>query len=147
VTTPPSSGTVRIARADDIPPSFGGLRLAHKKNPVRMRSPVAPEEFRTEWGVLVARPGEDVVVIDPSGSEAPVKKEVFERTYGETAHGEFRKHAAVRLVQVPPGVTAVLATREGDLEVRHPDYVVVGVDDEVYANAADWVAENLEFVA
>lgn len=143
----PAADTVRIARGRDIPPSFGGLRLARKKSAVRMRRPTAPEEFRTEWGVLVARPGEDVVVIDPSGSEAPVKKEIFERTYGATAHGEFRKHALVQLVQVPPRITAVLTTREGDLEVRHPDYVVIGVDDEVYANAADWVAENLEFLA
>ena len=146
MTSPPDRGIVRIARGKDIPPSFGGLHLARKKNAVRMRRPTEPEEFKTEWGVLVARPGEDVVVIDPSGSEAPVKKEIFERTYGETAHGEFRKHAVVRLVQVPPGITAVLTTREGDLEVRHPDYVVIGVDDEVYANAADWVAENLEFL-
>ena len=140
------AGIVRIAHGKDIPPSFGSLRAARKKSTVGMRRPTTREEFRTEWGVLVARPGKDVVVIDPSGSEAPVKQEIFDRTYDETADGEFRKHAVVRLVQVPAGVTAVLTTREGDLEVRHPDYVVAGVDDEVYANAAGWVAENLEFL-
>jgi len=140
------AGIVRIAHGNDIPSSFGRLRTARKKGTVGMRRPTTREEFRTEWGVLVARPGKDVVVIDPSGSEAPVKKEIFDRTYDETAHGEFRKHAVVRLVQVPAGVTAVLTTREGDLEVHHPDYVVVGVDDEVYANAAGWVADNLEFL-
>jgi hypothetical protein len=137
---------IRIASAKDIPPAFGGLRLARKKSLVRMREPEGAETFTTPWGVLTARPGEDVVVIDASGSEAPVKKQIFERTYDEASHGEFRKHAISRLVQVPPGQTVVLATLEGDLEVRHPDYVVVGAEGEVYSNGADWVAQNLEFL-
>jgi len=43
-------------------------------------------------------------------------------------------------------VVAVLATREGEIEVRHPDYVAIGAENEVYANAAQWVSENLTFV-
>jgi hypothetical protein len=137
---------IRIANAKDIPLSFGGVRLARKKNLVRIREPGNAETFATAWGVLTAKPGEDVVVIDKSGSEAPVKKQIFERTYGEVSHGEFRKHAISRLVQVPTGVTVVLATLEGDLTVSHPDYVVIGAEGEVYSNGADWVAENLEFL-
>jgi hypothetical protein len=137
---------IRIASAKDIPLSFGGLRLARKKSLVRIREPEQAETFTTPWGVLTAKPGEDVVVIDASGSEAPVKKQIFERTYDEASHGEFRKHAISRLVQVPPGQTVVLATLEGDLEVAHPDYVVIGAEGEVYSNGADWVAQNLEFL-
>ena len=33
-----------------------------------------------------------------------------------------------------------------EIEVRHPDYVVIGADNEVYANAAHWVTANLKFV-
>jgi hypothetical protein len=140
------SSLIRISSAKDIPLSFGGLRLARKKSLVRIREPGPAETFTTPWGVLTAQPSEDVVVIDPSGSEAPVKRRIFESTYDETSHGEFRKHAISRLVQVPPGRTVVLATLEGDLEVRHPDYVVVGAEGEVYSNGADWVAQNLEFL-
>jgi hypothetical protein len=142
----PENTRIRISSGKDIPLSFGGIRLARKKNLVRIREPEHDETFETPWGVLTARPGEDVIVIDKSGTEAPVKKQIFERTYGEASHGEFRKHAISRLVQVPVGVTAVLATLEGDLEVNHPDYVVIGAEDEVYSNGVEWVAQNLEFL-
>ncbi len=49
-------------------------------------------------------------------------------------------------VQVPEGVTAVLATKEGEITVTYPDYLVVGAANEVYANKPDWVEANLEFV-
>ena len=114
---------------------------------MRVRKPEGSEAFKTAWGVLAAHPGEDLIVIDKSGGEAPIKRRIFERTYGEASHGEFRKHAVVRLVQVPAGVTAILATLEGELEVCYPDYVVIGAQDEVYPNGAEWVAENLEFLA
>ena len=52
---------------------------------------------------------------------------------------------ASRLVQVPPGVLARLVNPEVELLVRHPDYVAIGAAGEVYANAAEWVAENLSF--
>ena len=143
---PAENKRIRISSGKDIPLSFGGIRLARKKNPVRIREPEHDETFETPWGVLTARPGEDVIIIDRSGTEAPVKKQIFERTYDEASHGEFRKHAISRLVQVPVGVTAVLATLEGDLEVDHPDYVVIGAEDEVYSNGAEWVAQNLEFL-
>lgn len=142
----PGATRIRIASGKDVPLSFGGMRMARKKSPVRVRQPTDVETIETPWGTVTAQPGEDLIVIDKSGSEAPVKKHVFERTYGEAAHGEFRKHAVVRLVQVPPGVTALLATLEGDLEVSYPDYVVIGADEEVYPNSAEWVAENLEFL-
>jgi len=145
-TEPMNDARIRIANGREIPLSFGGLRLARRKSLVRIREPQQAELLKTAWGVLAAKPGEDLIVIDKSGSEAPIKKEIFERTYGEAAHGEFRKHGVVRLVQVPIGVTAILQTLEGDLEVGYPDYVVVGTQGEVYPNDAGWVAENLEFL-
>ena len=48
-------------------------------------------------------------------------------------------------MQVPPDTVVLLATLEGALEVRHPDFVAVGSQGEVYANAADWVREHLTF--
>jgi hypothetical protein len=137
---------IRIASAKDIPPSFGGVRFARKKSLVRIREPKPSETFETAWGVLTATPGEDVIVIDPSGSEAPVKRRIFERTYGEASHGEFRRHAISQLVQVPAGETVTVVTLEGELQVSHPDYIVIGAEGEVYSNGAQWVEQNLEFL-
>jgi hypothetical protein len=74
------------------------------------------------------------------------KKDIFAATYEETVPDRYRKKARSRLVQVPEGVVAVLTTREGEIEVRHPDYVAIGAENEVYANSAQWMVENLTFV-
>ncbi len=142
--------TVTIKNGDEIPPSFGRLRTARKKSLVEIREPDGPEEtFKKQWGTLKAEPGQDVVVMsesDPKGY--PVKRDVFDRTYQETTRGsgQFRKTAVSRLVQVPKGVTAKVETMEGTLTAEHPDYIVVGKDNEVYVNAHEWVEQNLEFI-
>jgi len=83
---------------------------------------------------------------DPDGY--PCELDIFDRTYEETAPGSglYRKTGVTRLVQVPEGVTVELQTKEGLEMVTHPDYIAVGAVDEVYANAANWVEENLEFL-
>jgi hypothetical protein len=136
-----------IASAADVPATWGAPRAALRKSTVARRAPVGVETFTLDWGTLTAQPDEDWIVIQETGEEYPVKRDIFARTYEEVAPGRFRKKARSRLVQVPAGVTAILATREGELAVRHPDYVAIGAEGEVYANAAEWVAANLEFVA
>lgn len=139
-----------IENGDQIPESFGVLRSARKKVPVRIREPEAPSErFKKSWGELIAVPGEDYVLYnynDPQGY--PCKRDIFEKTYEETEPGSglYRKIVKSRLVQVPVGVVAVLKTIEGELEVQHPDYIVVGAKNEIYTNRPDWVERNLEFV-
>jgi hypothetical protein len=144
---------VLIRNGDEIPDSFGALRTARKKTLVRVRAPNGPrEEFVKTWGTQEAVSGEDLVLISDADPEGyPCKLDVFEKTYRETEPGSglFRKTGLSRLVQVPKGVTAELETLETPqrpLTVEHPDYVVVGPRNEVYANRQDWVEENLEFV-
>jgi hypothetical protein len=83
---------------------------------------------------------------DPEGY--PCKLDVFRQTYEETrpGSGEYRKTELTRLVQVPEGVVAMLETEEGTIQVEHPDFVVVGKMNEVYANSFEWVAQNLSFL-
>lgn len=142
-----SERRVAIANVADVPAAWGAPRLAVRKTTVARREPEAVETFALPWGTLTAKPGEDWVLVQDSGEAYPIKKAIFDATYEEVAAGSYRKTARSRLVQVPEGVVAVLATKEGTLEVRHPDYVAIGPEGEVYANAADWVAANLEFVA
>ncbi|MDD3518863.1 MAG: hypothetical protein PHQ14_10985 [Chromatiales bacterium] len=137
--------SIHIRNGEQIPADWGEPRTATRRTTVAIREPAGIETFWKSWGTLTARLGEDWVVMEDSGAAYPVKKAIFARTWQEVAPGRYRKIARSRLVQVPPGVVAVLATREGDLEVTHPDYVVIGAEGEVYANSAAWVAENLEF--
>lgn len=109
-----------------------------------MREPRGGETFANAWGVLTAEPGTDLIVVQDSGEAYPVKKDVFAGSYEAVDNGRYRKTSLSRLVQVPAGAVAVLATREGREEVRHPDYIAIGDQGEVYANSAAWVAANLE---
>lgn len=137
---------IHIANGDQIPTAWGQPREAIRRSTVAIREPQAVETFATAWGALTAVPGEDLVIIPENGEQYPIKRNIFSATYEITGPGRYHKKARSRLVQVPPGVVAVLATREGEIEVRHPDYVVIGADNEVYANSAQWVAEHLQFL-
>ncbi len=134
---------LHIATPDQIPASWGLPRQAVRTSTVAIREPQGTETFTTAWGILTAVPGEDLVIVQDSGEQYPIKKDIFADTYEEATPGRHRKKARSRLVQVPPGVVAVLATLEGTIETRHPDYVVIGANNEVYANALSWVEENL----
>ncbi len=136
---------VFIGHASDIPPAWGAPRTASRRFTVALREPRGLESFSVAWGELTANPGSDWVVMQDDGAAWPIKKDLFARTYEAVEPGRYRKVERSRLVQVPPGSVAVLATLEGTLEVRHPDHVVVGSQGEVYANAADWVREHLTF--
>lgn len=142
---------ILISSGSDIPASFGALRTARKKTLVRIREPKAGGEvFEKSWGTLTAVPGEDYVICTDAAPDGdyPCKIDIFHQTYEETqsGSGRYRKTEVSHLVQVPAGVLALLKTKEGDIEVTHPDYVVVGKQNEVYANRPSWVEQNLDFV-
>lgn len=136
---------VIIHHAAEIPADWGELRPAVRKTTVAIREPNGIETFTLSWGTLTAVPGVDWVIVQDDGEAYPIKRDIFAQTYEGVAPGRYRKAARSRLVQVPPGVLACVASPEGELLVRHPDYVAIGAAGEVYANAADWVAENLSF--
>lgn len=136
---------VFIGHASEIPPAWGAPRTASRRFTVAIREPRGLESFSVAWGELTANPGSDWVVMQDDGAAWPIKKDLFARTYEAVEPGRYRKVERSRLVQVPPATVALLTTLEGPLEVHHPDYVVVGSQGEVYANAADWVREHLTF--
>jgi hypothetical protein len=137
---------LRIANGSQIPVDWGSPRMAMRRTTVTVREPAGFETFEKSWGTLTATPGSDLIVVEAPGEEYPVKKEIFLKTYEAVDRGRFRKKAASRLIQVPKGVVALLATLEGEIEVLHPDWVVIGHDGEVYANNAKWVEANLDFM-
>ena len=143
--SPMAHDRIPIANGSQIPSDWGAPREAIRTTTVTVREPRGTETFVTSWGILTALPGEDLVITQDSGEAYPIKRAIFAATYEEAGPDRYRKKARSRLVQVPEGVVAVLVTREGEIEVRHPDYVAIGAENEVYANAAQWVKENLVF--
>lgn len=126
------------------------MRTARKKSLVRVRQPLGPREvFEKSWGTQEAVAGIDLVLVSEADPEGyPIKCEVFEKTYEEAEPGSelFRKTGVSHLVQVPLGVTVELTTLEGQITVEHPDFIVVGVNNEVYVNDQDWIEQNLEYI-
>ena len=137
---------IPIQSGDDVPSDFGAWREAVRRTTVTIREPNAVETFEKSWGTLTAVPGVDLVIVQDSGDEYPIKKDIFTQTYEAVSPTRYRKTAKSRLIQVPKEVIAILASLEGEVEVRHPDFIVVGVKNEVYANSPDWVQDNLDFV-
>lgn len=140
---PGESARIIIENGDQIPPDWGAPQEAVRKTTVAIRKPKGGETFTLAGGTLTATPELDWIVVQPSGEEYPIKKTIFAATYEQTAKGRYRKTSRSRLVQVPEGVVVLLVTREGHLEVQYPDYVVIGKNNEVYANTAQWIAENM----
>ena len=138
---------IKITSGSDVPAAWGVRRQAMKKTLVSIREPNGPSErFSLSWGELEAIPGVDIVIM-AGGEEYPCKVDIFKETYQEKEPGKFQKTALSEVVQVPQGITARVETKEGPIEVAYPDYIVIGVKNEAYANAEQWVKENLEFVS
>lgn len=142
----PTARRLTIENGSQIPLAWGRPCEAVRTSTVAIREPDGEESFAVSDGTLTAKPGLDWVIVQISGEEYPIKKDIFSTTYEEVAPGLYRKKGRSRLVQVPAGVEVVLITREGQIQVRHPDYIVIGSRNEVYANTAQWVDANLEFL-
>jgi hypothetical protein len=137
-----------LKHPSDIPSSWPILK-ARKKTTVSIRESIGREQFKVSWkdSVLESDPELDLIVIQPSGNEYPCKKDVFYETYVEIADNQWLKNEISRLVQVPRGETVSIETLEGTLnEVSHPDYIVIGKKDELYANTNEWAQNNLTFL-
>jgi hypothetical protein len=129
--------------------AFGPPLIGKRKTLVSTRAIKGPFElFHTSAGELRGESNIDLVVVPMDGSPPyPCKISIFHESWVETEPGSgiYRRSAVSKIVPIPEGHEVVLKTLEGDEIVRHPDFVAIGVEGEVYANSADWVAANLEF--
>lgn len=132
----------------DIPSSWPILK-ARKKTTVSIRESIGREQFKVSWqdSILESDPELDLIVIQPNGNEYPCKKDIFYETYVLLEDNKWIKNEISRLVQVPEGESVSIETLEGILnEVKHPDYIVIGKRDELYANTNEWAQNNLTFI-
>jgi len=137
---------LRIASGSEIPSAFGPRLRARKKTLVSIRRPAERGVIEGPRGRLQVDPESDYILEHGPGDHAAIKRSIFESTYEAVGGGLYRKKTIVELVQVPRGIEVTLATLEGDVEVVHPDYIAIGVRDEVYPNRATWVERNLEVI-
>lgn len=131
----------------DIPSDWPILK-ARKKTKVKIRESVGREQFKVSWqdSILESDPELDLIIIQSNGTEYPCKKDIFVETYVQDGDGWIKKEIS-RLVQVPEGEVVFIDTLEGKLNgVKYPDYIVIGKQDELYANNFHWTIQNLEFL-
>jgi hypothetical protein len=139
-----STGTEAIA-------IFGLPKIATRKTFVSIREVNGREIFHSKYvkGDLVAEEGIDYVVIPVDGSNPyPCKIDIFHSTWEELegTSGVYRKKAKCKAIPIPENLTIKLNTREGSVEVSHPNYIAIGADNEVYSYSSDWIANNLNFI-
>lgn len=129
--------------------TFGPPLIGKRKTLVSTRPIEGPFEiFQTRTGELRGERVVDLAVVPLDGSPSyPCKISIFHESWVETEQGSgiYRRSAVSKIVPIPEGHEVVLRTLEGDEIVSHPDFVAIGVEGEVYANSADWVADNLDF--
>lgn len=136
---------------EEVIKAYGQPRLAKRKTneTVRIREVNGEREiFPHKGGDLTAIPGLDYVMIPKNGAEYPCKIDIFEKSWEEVEPGSgvYRRKALAKLVQIPEGESVILSTKEGLTMQSHPDFIAIGVDDEVYSNSLEWAKGNLDFL-
>lgn len=138
---------ITLINKTDIPKEWEVLK-AKSKAQVTMRECNGIEKFKVSWADALLESNPDVDVILDNGKEYPCKKDIFEETYEKVEGIEFyRKKTLSTLVKIPEGVEVEIVTLEGNLPVvTYPDYVVIGIKGELYANTKEFVDTKLEII-
>jgi hypothetical protein len=147
---------MKLKTIEDIPSDWKRLTV-RKKTTVMIRASDGVEEFKVAWSdkPLISNPDEDLIIIQPNGSEYPIKQNVFEETYDihdntSWTPSEFTyiKKTTTTLVEIPEGVTPFeIETLEGVIDnVGYPDYVAIGAKGELYTNTKEFVEDNLKII-
>lgn len=138
---------INITSPKDIPSNWPIL-LAQKVTSVQIRESSGIETFSVSWqdSVLTSDPEVDLIIIQPNGNEYPCKRDIFNETYENVGESDnYIKKELSRLVQIPEDAEVIINTLEGTLNsVKHPDYIVIGKKNELYANTFEWVQTNLK---
>ena len=145
---------LNLTNKSQIPLEWRVLKCK-RKDTVIIRSCQGVEKFKVSWqdSELISDPTLDLIIIQKNGKEYPCKRDVFFETYEpmpwsiDQLAQKYRKKTISTLVEIPEGYEVNILTLEGTLNsVKYPDYIVVGIKDELYANSKEFVDENLEII-
>jgi hypothetical protein len=87
------------------------------------------------------RAGKHYLITRHDGEQAVVKRSVFERTYQARADGQFEKRTDVTYRYFTLPHTVIVATLEGPQRADAGDWIVQGVDGELWPVKPDRAAE------
>ena len=138
-----------FTNAIEVVQVYGQPKTAQRKTLVKIREAEGREVFQRTEGDLVAVEGIDYVVEPVDGSpKYPCKKAIFHNSWAEISEGSgtFRRIARSKVIQVPEGDSVTLNTLEGRTNVSFPDYIALGINNEVYSHSLSWLESNLEFL-
>lgn len=164
-TTAPNAGTgvtkaqpesqvqeLTIRNGNEAVAQLGNPRLARKKATISRRLPKGDVEvIETSWGPQEAHAKIDYVAVQKDGSEYPYKKDLFHKNMEPAPGkpGQFRKKTLSKLLAVPEGTAVQCVTIDGGkqkpLRVEAPDFVCIGLDDEVYPMSRETFESDFEW--
>lgn len=112
--------------------------------PVRAWRAEADRDVETKEGVLYARGGEDFIIDHGEGSCAVVQPDIFERTYEPLGGGLYRKRTDVTLRYFTLDHAATIQTLEGAHHANKGDWIVQGVNGELWPVPPETAREKYE---
>jgi hypothetical protein len=112
--------------------------------PVRAERPETDRALQTSHGTLHARGGEDFIVDHGDGNYAVVSPDIFERTYEPLGGGLYRKRTDVTLRYFTLDHPATIQTLEGEQHAKPGDWIVQGVNGELWPVPPEKAREKYE---
>ena len=116
------------------PPKGVRWRKIHPKCGAAVEAHLAQDNgfVRAPRGHMRYRAGKHYLITRHDGEQAVVKRSVFERTYQPRADGQFEKRTDVTYRYFTLAHTVIVATLEGPQRADAGDWIVQGVDGELW---------------
>jgi hypothetical protein len=112
--------------------------------PVRAWRAEADRQVETNQGVLHAKGGQDFIIDHGEGNCAVVQPDIFERTYEPVGGGLYRKRTDITLRYFTLDRPATIQTLEGEQHARAGDWIVEGVNGELWPVPPETAREKYE---
>ena len=140
---PPQDEEVVYAAPKDLPvvlstPLDAPLTAISPKpsKPVRAELAKTSGEINTGTGVLRYEKGQHYIVRYSKDDTAPVERSIFESTYTRVGNGRYQKRDDLILFYFTFAGPVMVETREGMKRAEAGDWIVQGVEGELYCMPA-----------
>lgn len=123
----------QIPRLDRAPDGVDWRWVRPKASePVRVELARSHGEVRTGHGALRYRAGQHYIVQYGPGDRAPVKRDLFERTYRRRDDGLYEKRTDILFRYFTLSYPVMVETLEGDELAQPGDWIMEGVTGELW---------------
>lgn len=124
------------------PPGVRWRKIRPKRGPA-VEAHLAQDDgfLASPRGHMRYRAGKHYLVTRQDGEQSVVKRSVFERTYRQRADGQFEKRTDLSYRYFTLPYEVVIGTQEGPQRADPGDWIVEGVDGEVWPVRPERAAE------